>query len=1008
MKRGAYALAGDDEGGEGGEQKPQTPKEPKEEEGAAQEPELKRAKKEEKEDAPPGSTLQPATPGFWSNNADLPESMQIATLAFQKQALRARIDAAKEEKSDLLRELSLANKRANHVDAVNAAVATAWTALVSDLERLAGTAGAAVSRSASSSNASSSSSGDADVDMADSAISSFSGSSLVSSKATKAARGFVLKLLAAGTPDGQFSNSAGDAEADSQLAKAGEFTGVGDSASAASSGDTSSSSSSASSGMMPTAASFAHATPAQLSKSGELGGLETLFDELGELKMEDFERELARKLDDTKRIVERLVELLCAQGVERAQIAAEVRAVLDAVTDAAEDEIESNSVTSATVVSTTTTPSSSSTAVPSEELEEGEVREEEGSNSGAIPSTAGQIQTSGGGAGASASAATTSLPVAFKGLATELERLTSENAELRKQLDTVHIEKRGISKAFNAGRDRVTRALKVSHEAMIRAQQLSDELAHERQALVRTKLLLADAQSELQSRPAAANASSSSSSNNANSKELQQKKGSGQSGSSSGGGNGANTATATTTTMDTALVQKFEALQEMYESETQISAQREKAKQRLQHDVDTLLEENERLRNPREEDFSRFDFVRSLSEKVDRYRAAYERQVQQREAQVSQYKDELNPLAEKIADAWFSGQDKAFRDAETRLSAASERLAGEQRSATKLRRELDMLKSERRLADTLGAQRMLYEQLQSLVQKHSEEHSKLRTVVMKMSGSSSQEGGNVNVNVDQSELSQALAAEIDEVSTAFEQSAEVNAQLLSVVNEKESTLARHVEQGLKASQIESALRDESARLSRTVEASQAAHGAQVALVGELKLQLKNQSERVHALQRSCTLAAREQRESAVAQQQSDLEAHDLRAEVARLQKRLDQTTEQFQTSRAERTRATQERDTAREDLQRVKKTTDRYKRQAEAVGRGDTELLVAQVSELRRKVTCSICNDRDKDTVINRCFHVFCRSCVDRNLANRNRKCPTCKKGFDHNDIKHLWLDLDV
>ncbi len=48
--------------------------------------------------------------------------------------------------------------------------------------------------------------------------------------------------------------------------------------------------------------------------------------------------------------------------------------------------------------------------------------------------------------------------------------------------------------------------------------------------------------------------------------------------------------------------------------------------------------------------------------------------------------------------------------------------------------------------------------------------------------------------------------------------------------------------------------------------------------------------------------------------------------------------------------------------------------------------------------------EHPKDCVIAKCFHVFCRPCVQRNLDVRSRKCPACGKGFGADDVRDLYL----
>ena len=57
-----------------------------------------------------------------------------------------------------------------------------------------------------------------------------------------------------------------------------------------------------------------------------------------------------------------------------------------------------------------------------------------------------------------------------------------------------------------------------------------------------------------------------------------------------------------------------------------------------------------------------------------------------------------------------------------------------------------------------------------------------------------------------------------------------------------------------------------------------------------------------------------------------------------------------------------------------------------------------------RRVKCPLCKINDKDAVIVKCCHTFCRGCIDHRLNLRNRKCPTCGVGIDFQSVKELFL----
>ncbi|KAG2766779.1 hypothetical protein PC129_g32 [Phytophthora cactorum] len=69
-----------------------------------------------------------------------------------------------------------------------------------------------------------------------------------------------------------------------------------------------------------------------------------------------------------------------------------------------------------------------------------------------------------------------------------------------------------------------------------------------------------------------------------------------------------------------------------------------------------------------------------------------------------------------------------------------------------------------------------------------------------------------------------------------------------------------------------------------------------------------------------------------------------------------------------------------------------------------TDLERFELRDLQKLVNCSVCQDRRKDVIISKCFHMFCKECIENNLKSRNRKCPTCKKMFGHDDVKTVWF----
>ena len=65
---------------------------------------------------------------------------------------------------------------------------------------------------------------------------------------------------------------------------------------------------------------------------------------------------------------------------------------------------------------------------------------------------------------------------------------------------------------------------------------------------------------------------------------------------------------------------------------------------------------------------------------------------------------------------------------------------------------------------------------------------------------------------------------------------------------------------------------------------------------------------------------------------------------------------------------------------------------------------LTRLGVLARQVKCSLCMVNDKDAIISKCMHAFCRECIQTRLDNRNRKCPACALQFDFQSVKDLYL----
>lgn len=66
--------------------------------------------------------------------------------------------------------------------------------------------------------------------------------------------------------------------------------------------------------------------------------------------------------------------------------------------------------------------------------------------------------------------------------------------------------------------------------------------------------------------------------------------------------------------------------------------------------------------------------------------------------------------------------------------------------------------------------------------------------------------------------------------------------------------------------------------------------------------------------------------------------------------------------------------------------------------------IVEEVERYKKVLRCSLCDTNIKNSVISRCMHTFCDSCLGDRLKARQRKCPSCQVEFNSNDIKKIYL----
>eukprot|EP00884_Botryococcus_braunii_P022342 jgi/Botrbrau1/8792/Bobra.0330s0023.1 len=78
-------------------------------------------------------------------------------------------------------------------------------------------------------------------------------------------------------------------------------------------------------------------------------------------------------------------------------------------------------------------------------------------------------------------------------------------------------------------------------------------------------------------------------------------------------------------------------------------------------------------------------------------------------------------------------------------------------------------------------------------------------------------------------------------------------------------------------------------------------------------------------------------------------------------------------------------------------------RKVEEAG-GAAKQMQSEIKGLRIRLNCNVCQEREKNVIITKCWHMFCEPCIKKNLDARNRKCPGCGSLFGSADVKRVFF----
>lgn len=259
----------------------------------------------------------------------------------------------------------------------------------------------------------------------------------------------------------------------------------------------------------------------------------------------------------------------------------------------------------------------------------------------------------------------------------------------------------------------------------------------------------------------------------------------------------------------------------------------------------------------------------------------------------------------------------------------------------------------------------------------------------------------------------AVKAKLERTEKEKEFLSQMNSRLLKQANEKDEINAKSLSTILHLKQLTEQITKEKDNLEKQAKsaeqltlAARLASNARDRLTEEYNNEQKRLENQLHELEQKCATFVSEKE---AAEASLSLE----KAKTSYLINDAQKSKQRCEELVIEATKVQEENQKAMESLAIARReafdATNLSRKLAESKGGGLTrgftaEQLSTQVTHLKSRLICPVCNVRDKKCILLRCRHMFCKQCIDENVRNRSRKCPACGVRFDTKDIADVWL----
>ncbi|MCO5583634.1 hypothetical protein L7F22_037547 [Adiantum nelumboides] len=253
-----------------------------------------------------------------------------------------------------------------------------------------------------------------------------------------------------------------------------------------------------------------------------------------------------------------------------------------------------------------------------------------------------------------------------------------------------------------------------------------------------------------------------------------------------------------------------------------------------------------------------------------------------------------------------------------------------------------------------------------------------------------------------SEEGDVYLTEIETIGQAYEDMQTQNQRLLQQISERDDYNLKLIFEGFKTKQVHASLVEEKQSLT-----NQLRH---INSLGECyKLRAARLEEQARAYSEQVGKAVEDARQQSIALEQAKQKFADTEKELSTSKATLQDATSELEKQRSMMMEAETQLEKERFERRRLQEELAMLNMKAGRLNvHHDSGALVEklqeEIKEYKAILKCGICNDRSKEVVITKCFHLFCNPCVQKSLDTRHRKCPACGAVFGPNDVRTVYI----